>query len=33
MGSDASNGSCSDTVTLPVGDWLFYVEGGTYLAI
>lgn len=33
MGSEASNGSCSDAVTLLVGDWLFYVGGGTYLAI
>ncbi len=25
----ASNSSCSDAMTLPISDWLFYSEGGT----
>ncbi len=31
METRASNSSCSDTRTLATGNWLFYLEGGTYL--
>ncbi len=29
MGTGASNGCCSDAMTLPISDWLFHLEGGT----
>ncbi len=29
----ASDGSCSDAMTLTIADWLFHAEGGTYSAI
>lgn len=29
IGTGASNGSCSDAMTLLIGDWLFYRGGGT----
>ncbi len=29
MGTRASNGGCSDAMTLPISDWLFHLEGGT----
>ncbi len=29
MGTGASNGRCSDAMTLPINDWLFHLEGGT----
>ncbi len=29
MGTRASNGGCSDVMTLPISDWLFHIEGGT----
>ncbi len=31
MGTRASNGGCSDAVTLSISDWLFHLEGGTIL--
>ncbi len=31
MGTGASNGRCSDAMTLPINDWLFHLEGGTIL--
>ncbi len=27
MGTGASKGHCSDTVTLPINDWPFHLEG------
>ncbi len=30
MGTGASNSSCIDAMTLPISDWLFHLEGGTY---
>jgi len=33
ISTGASKGSCSDAITVPIGDWLFYLEGGTYSAI
>ncbi len=29
METGASNGCCSDAVTIPISDWLFHLEGGT----
>ncbi len=29
MGTGASNGCCSDAMTLPINNWLFNFEGGT----
>ncbi len=29
MGTGASNGRCSDTMTLPINDWIFNLEGAT----
>ncbi len=29
MGTRASNGRCSDVMTLPISHWLFHIEGGT----
>ncbi len=29
MGTGASNGRCSDAMTLPINNWLFHLEGGT----
>ncbi len=28
MGTGASNGHCSDAMTLRINDWLFHLEGG-----
>ncbi len=28
MGNGASNGRCSNAITLPISDWLFHSEGG-----
>lgn len=33
MAIEASKGICSDALTLPTSNWLFYFEVGTYSAI
>lgn len=32
-GNNSLYGICGGTVTLPTADWLFYLEGGTFLSI
>lgn len=33
MATRASNDTCSDAMTLGIGDWLFYLKGGTRVII